>query len=167
MTMGTDRRRARPFTYKPSEIVLDDVNARILATLSVNPRLAMTELGRRVGLSSPAVTERVRRLEETGVIRGYSLDLDPAFLGLPLMAFVRVRPNPGRLAKIGELARQIPEVAECHRVTGDDCFIIKLHLPDMNQLDRVLDQFLMHRTTTTSIVQSTAVPSRQPPLPGS
>ena len=165
--MSTDRRQARLFTYKSSDIVLDDVNARILATLSVNPRLAMAELGRRVGLSSPAVTERVRRLEEAGVIRGYSLDLDPASLGLPLMAFVRVHPNPGRLGKIAELARQIPEVAECHRVTGDDCFIIKLHLPDMSQLDRVLDQFLMHGTTTTSIVQSTPVPSRQPPLPES
>ncbi len=162
--MATDRRQPRLFTYNPSEIVLDDVNARILTALSANPRLAMAELGRRAGLSPPAVTERVRRLEETGVIRGYSLDLDPTFLGLPIIAFVRVRPNPGRLAKIVELAPHIPEVAECHRITGDDCFIIKLHVPDLGQLDRVLDQFLLHGTTTTSIVQSTPVPPRQPPL---
>jgi Lrp/AsnC family leucine-responsive transcriptional regulator len=154
------------FTYRPVDGLLDDVNLRLLAELLDDPRLPMTELGRRVGMSSPAVTERVRRLEDAGVIRGYRLEIDPAALGLPLTAFIRVRPNPGQLPKVAELARAIPEVVECHRVTGEDCFFVKVHLPAMDQLDRILDRFLLLGTTTTSIVQSTPVPLRPPPLPG-
>jgi len=139
---------------------------RILRELKQDPRLAMTELGRRVGLSSPAVTERVRRLEEAGVIRGYVLDINPATLGLPIAAYIRIRPNPGQLPKIADLARNIQEVAECHRVTGEDCFVLKVHLPSLDQLDRILDIFLLHGTTTTSLIQSSPVPLRPPPLPG-
>ena len=145
---------------------LDRVNLRLLAELKREPRLPMTELGRRVGMSSPAVTERIRRLEEIGVIRGYCLDIDPAALGLPLTAYIRVRPNAGYLPRVAELAQAIPEVVECHRITGEDCFIVKVYLPAMDQLDRILDRFLLLGTTTTSIVQSTPVPMRPPPLPG-
>lgn len=144
---------------------MDEINVRLLAELSGNPRLTLSELGRRVGMSSPAVAERIRRLEESGVIRGYRLELDPAALGLPLAAYVRVRPNPGQLSRIAELARSIPEVVECHRVTGEDCFILKVHLPAIDQLDRLLDRFLAHGTTTTSIIQSSPVPLRSLPLP--
>ncbi len=163
--MQEDQRKQPVFSYSPTSVVLDDVNARILSALGDNPRLTMTELGRRVGMSSPAVTERVRRLEEAGVIRGYRLDIDPVALGLPLTAFIRLQPNSGQLARVAELALSIPEITECHRITGEDCFILKLHLPEMAQLDRVLDRFLMYGTTTTSIVQSTPVPLRPPPLP--
>lgn len=152
------------FSYTAPEGLLDATNRRLLAELAATPRLPMTALGRRVGMSSPAVTERVRRLEEAGVIRGYRLDLDPAALGLPLTAYVRLRPNPGQLPRVAELAQAIPEVVECHRITGDDCFILKVHLPAMDQLDRLLDRFLLYGTTT-SIVQSTPVPPRPPPLP--
>jgi Lrp/AsnC family leucine-responsive transcriptional regulator len=151
--------------YTPPGDLLDEVNRQILAELSANPRLPMTELGRRVGMSSPAVTERVRRLEEAEVIRGYRVDLDPAALGLPLTAYVRVRPNAGQLPRIAALAQAIPEVVECHRITGEDCFILKIHLPAMDQLDRILDRFLMYGVTTTSIVQSSPVPLRSLPLP--
>jgi Lrp/AsnC family leucine-responsive transcriptional regulator len=153
-------------SYRPPEGLLDRVNLRLLAELQADPRLPMTELGRRVGMSSPAVTERVRRLEDAGIIRGYRLDIDPAALGLPLTAYIRVRPNPGQLPRVADLARSIPEVAECHRITGEDCFIVKIHLPAMDQLDRILDRFLLLGTTTTSIVQSTPVPPRTSPLPG-
>jgi len=153
------------FTYTPSESVADPVNTRILQALQSNPRLTMTELGRRVGLSSPAVTERVRRLEELGVIQGYRLDINPIALGLPIAAYVRIRPNPGQLPNIAQLAQQIPEVVECHRVTGEDCFIIKVYLPSLDQLDRILDPFLLYGTTTTSLIQSSPVPLRAPPLP--
>jgi Lrp/AsnC family leucine-responsive transcriptional regulator len=146
--------------------LLDEINLRLLAELQAGPRLPMTVLGRRVGLSAPAVTERVRRLEEAGVIRGYRLDIDPAALGMPLTAYIRVRPNAAYLPRVAELAQEIPEVVECHRITGDDCFIVKVHLPTMDQLDRILDRFLLLGTTTTSIVQSTPVPLRPPPLPG-
>src|ERR687883_297751 len=90
------------FTYTPTDTVIDPVNLRILTELQGEPRLTMTELGRRVGLSSPAVTERVRRLEETGVIKGYRLDLNPAALGLPIAAYIRIRPNPGQLPRVAE-----------------------------------------------------------------
>jgi len=153
------------FTYTPFDSVADAVNIRILMELQRNPRLTMTELGRRVGLSSPAVTERVRRLEELGVIQGYRLDLNPTALGLPIAAYVRIRPNPGQLPKIAELAEQIPEVVECHRVTGEDCFILKVYFPSLDQLDRILDAFLLYGTTTTSLIQSSPVPLRPPPLP--
>jgi Lrp/AsnC family transcriptional regulator, leucine-responsive regulatory protein len=134
--------------------------------LQAEPRLPMTELGRRVGMSAPAVTERVRRLEEAGVIRGYRLEIDPAALGLPLTAYIRVRPNAGYLPRVAELAQEMPEVVECHRITGEDCFIIKVHLPAMDQLDGILDRLLLLGTTTTSIVQSTPVPLRPLPLDG-
>lgn len=153
-------------TYDPVGSVADSVNMRILRHLQEDPRLTMTELGRRVGLSSPAVTERVRRLEESGVIRGYRLEIDPSSLGLPIAAYVRIRPNAGQLPKLADLARSIPEVVECHRVTGEDCFVLKVYLPSLDQLDRVLDRFLIHGTTTTSLIQSSPVPLRPPPLPG-
>jgi Lrp/AsnC family leucine-responsive transcriptional regulator len=153
------------FTYEPKEILSDAKNVQILEELQMDPRLSMTELSRRVGLSSPAVTERVRRLEETGVIKGYRLDINPVTLGLPITAFVRIRPNTGQLYKITELAQKIPEVAECHRVTGEDCFIMKVYLPSLEQLDRLLDAFLPFGDTITSLIQSTPVPLRSAPLP--
>jgi Lrp/AsnC family transcriptional regulator, leucine-responsive regulatory protein len=153
------------FTYAPADSLADPVNTRILTELQKNPRLTMTELGRRVGLSSPAVSERVRRLEEMEVIQGYRLDINPAALGLPIAAYVRIRPNPGQLPKIADLAERIPEIVECHRVTGEDCFILKVYLPSIDQLDRILDTFLLYGTTTTSLIQSSPVPLRPPPLP--
>lgn len=152
------------FTYTPTAELLDRQNMAILAALQRDPRLTMAALGRRIGLSPPAITERVRRLEEAGIIKGYRIDLDPAALGLPIAAYVRVRPQPGQLSRIAELAQQIPEVVECHRITGDDCFIMKVHIPAMDQLDRLLDRFLLYGTTTTSIIQSSPVPLRNPPL---
>ena len=155
------------FTYKPNHELLDDVNVRLLKELQQDPRLTMSELGRRVAMSAPAVTERVRRMEEAGIILGYRLDINPVPLGLPITVYVRVRPNPGQLPRVAELARQIPEVVECHRITGEDCFILKVHIPGIEQLDRLLDRFLLYGSTTTSIVQSTPVPLRVPPLPDS
>jgi Lrp/AsnC family leucine-responsive transcriptional regulator len=165
MKKPSEARETQLFTYAAPHAALDEINVRILDELRREPRLTMTELGRRIGMSSPAVTERVRRLEETRVIRGYRLDLDPAALGLPLTAYIRIRPDPGQLPRVAELARSIPEVVECHRITGEDCFILKAHFPAIDQLDRLLDQFLVYGNTTTSIVQSTPVPLRLPPLP--
>lgn len=124
-----------------------------------------TKVGRQIGMSAPAVAERVRRLEESGVIRGRYLDIDPAALGLPVGVYIRIRPNSGQLARVAELARSIPQVVECHRITGEDCFILKVYIPSMDQLDRILDQFLLFGMTTTSIIQSSPVPPRSLPLP--
>ena len=116
-------------------------------------------------MSNPAVKERILRLEETGILTGYRIDLNPKELGYNVTAFVRVRPLPGHLHKIAELAQAMPEVTECHRVTGEDCFIMKVCLKEISSLDRVLDKFLAHGQTTTSIVQSSPVLPRGVPLP--
>ena len=164
--MTQELREKRIFTYTPSHAELDTVNLRVLEELQRDPRLTMSELGRRIGMSSPAVTERVRRLEEAGVICGYRMELNPAALGLPITTYIRIRPSPGQLSKIAELAQQIPEVVECHRVTGEDCFILKVYIPAIDQLDRLLDCFLLYGLTTTTIIQSSPVPLRPLPLPG-
>jgi Lrp/AsnC family leucine-responsive transcriptional regulator len=125
-----------------SELLRDRRNVELLALLRDDPRLSTSELARRVGMSAPAVRERILRMEEAGIIRGYRLELDPAALGYPVSAYVRVRPTPGQLPKIAELARSLPQVTECHRVTGEDCFVLKVYLPSIDELDQVLDQFL-------------------------
>jgi Lrp/AsnC family transcriptional regulator, leucine-responsive regulatory protein len=147
-------------------LIADPKNLEMLRALQADPRLPISELARRIGMSAPAVRERLQRLEESGVISGYRLDIDPKALGLPVTAIVRLRPLPGQLQRIVELVRETANVSECHRVTGEDCFIIKMHLDAIESLDLVLDRFLAHATTTTSIVQSSPVPLRSLPLPG-
>jgi Lrp/AsnC family leucine-responsive transcriptional regulator len=156
----------RPSGLQMSNLLRDTVNVRILALLRDSPRMTVSELARRVGMSAPATRERIQRLEEAGVIKGCRLDIDPAALGYPLAAYVRVRPTFGKLPKIIELAASLPQVVECHRITGEDCFILKVYLESLDKLDLILDQFLAYGQTTTSIVQSTPVPSRYLPLPG-
>jgi Lrp/AsnC family leucine-responsive transcriptional regulator len=148
-----------------AELLREPRNLELLHLLSGDPRMTTSELARRVGMSAPAVRERVLRLEEAGVIAGYRLHLEPAALGYPVCAFVRVRPAPGRLREVAELARELPQVVECHRVTGEDCFVLKVYLPGLGQLDAILDRFLACGQTTTSIVQSTPVAPRGLPLP--
>ena len=148
--------------YRPD--LLDDVNRRILGLLAADPRLPVTALARRVGMSAPAVRDRVTRLEEAGVIRGYRLDIDPAALGLPVAAWVRVRPGPGQIPKIVELAARVPEVSECHRISGEDCFLMKVHVAAIDALEGVLDRFLLHGQTVSSFVVATPVPPRTPGL---
>jgi Lrp/AsnC family transcriptional regulator, leucine-responsive regulatory protein len=144
--------------------LLDPVNLRVLDELVSDGRIAMAELGRRVGLSAPAVAERVQRLERAGVISGYRAELDPRALGFSVSAIVRIRPAPGQLQRIPEVASETPEVAECHRITGDDCYLLRLHLRSIDDLEDVLDRFTPYGLTTTSIVHSTPVPRRGPPL---
>ena len=139
---------------------LDATNLRLLAELQADARLTLAELGRRVGLSSPAVAERLGRLERDGVIRGYHADVDPRALGFALTAVIRVRPAPRQLPEVAQLARDTPEVVECLRITGDDCFVLRAHVRDVDHLEEVIDRFTLFGQTTTSIVQSSAVPSR-------
>ncbi|MGH3762616.1 Lrp/AsnC family transcriptional regulator [Actinophytocola sp.] len=140
------------------------MNRSILRALAENPRQSTAELARTVGMSPPAVRERVGRLERAGVIRGYRLDLDPTAIGLPVTAWVRIRPGPGQLPKIAELARSTPQVSECHRVSGEDCFLIKVHVPSVEELEGVLDAFLLFGQTTSSFVVATPVAPRPPGL---
>jgi len=148
-----------------AELLHDARNVELLRLLREDPRAGISELARHVGMSAPAVRERVLRLEEAGIIRGYTVEIDPAALGYPICAYVRVRPAPGRLPQVAELARRLPQVVECHRVTGEDCFVARIYLPALEQLDEIIDQFLAHGQTTTSLVQSTPVPPRGLPLP--
>jgi Lrp/AsnC family leucine-responsive transcriptional regulator len=144
---------------------LDAVDHRIISELSADGRISFAELGRRTNLSSPAVTERVKRLEQAGVITGYRAEIDPRALGYRLTAIVRVKPAVRQLSKIAELAATVPQIEECLRITGEDCFYIKLHLRTIEELPTVLDQFLLYGETTTSIVNATPVPRRAPPAP--
>jgi Lrp/AsnC family transcriptional regulator, leucine-responsive regulatory protein len=148
------------------DVVLDAVDRQIIGELAQDGRISFAELGRRVSLSSPAVTERVRRLEQIGVITGYRAEIDPRALGYSITAIVRVKPAVRQLSKIAELAADIPQIEECLRITGEDCFYMKLHLGAIEELPSVLDRFLLYGETTTSIVNATPVPRRQPPAVG-
>ena len=148
------------------DLLLDARNVKLLRLLRDDPRGSVSEMARRIGMSAPAVRERIQRLEESGIIRGYRLELDARALGYPISAFVRVRPMPGKLAKIGELAERLPQVVECYRITGEDCFVMRVYLERLEDLDPLLDRFLAYGQTTTSLVQSSSVPPRGLPLPG-
>jgi len=146
--------------HRYSVQITDEINVKLLQELQTDARVTVAELGRRVGLSSPAVAERLQRLEAAGVIRGYQADIDPRALGYFLPAVIRIRPAPRELKKVAELAQRTPEVVECLRITGEDCFLMKLHLRDVDHLEEVIDRFVPYGQTTTSIVQSSPVPRR-------
>jgi Lrp/AsnC family transcriptional regulator, leucine-responsive regulatory protein len=142
------------------DALIDTTNLRLLAELQADARLSLAELGRRVGLSSPAVAERLGRLERGGVIRGYHADVDPRAVGYALSAVIRVRPAPRQIGDVARQAQQTPEVVECNRITGDDCFVLRAHVRDVDHLEAVIDRFTLFGQTTTSIVQSSPVPGR-------
>ena len=143
---------------------LDATDRKIIGELTRDGRVSLAELGRRVSLSSPAVAERVQRLERAGVITGYRAEIDPRRLGYQLTAIVRIKPAPGQLPRIPELAAEIPQIGECHRITGEDCFYLKVYLRSIDELSGLLDRFLVYGDTTTSIVNSTPIPLRDPPV---
>lgn len=152
--------------FQLAKPLIDSKNTALLALLRDDPQASVSELARRIGMSAPAVRERIERLREAGIIRGYRIEIDPAALGYPVAVFIRVRPMPGQLAKIAALAKRTPEVVECHRITGEDCFIMKAHVAALERLDSLLDKFLAFGQTTTSLIQSSPVPPRNLPLPG-
>jgi Lrp/AsnC family transcriptional regulator, leucine-responsive regulatory protein len=143
---------------------LDATNLLLLEELEADARTSNAELGRRVGLSAPAVAERLARLEESGAITGYRAEIDPAALGYSLSVVLRIRPAPRELGKVAELARRTPEVVECHRITGDDCYLMRGWVRDVEHLEELIDRFAPYGQTTTSIVQSSPVPRRGLPF---
>jgi len=143
---------------------LDATDARILAALAADARISIAELARGVRLSAPSVAERVRRLEEADVITGYSARIDPAALGRPLAAWLRIRPIPGQLHKVAALLRDLPAIVECDRITGEDCFIARAHVRSVADLEALIDQVIPYAMTNTSIIQSSPVPRRLPPI---
>ena len=143
-----------------SDQQLDGTNHQLISALQENARLSLAELGRRVGLTAPAVGERLGRLEQAGIIRGYHADVDPRAFGYELSVVLRIRPAPRQIAAVADLARATPEVTECVRVTGEDCFVMRLHVRDVEHLEEVIDAFVLYGQTTTSIVQSAPVAGR-------
>lgn len=143
---------------------LDEIDRALLAALAEDGRAAVSELARQVGLSAPSTSERLRRLEAQGVIGGYTVRIDPRALGYTLQAIVRVKPLPGQLHLVEEVIRRIPEFVECDKVTGDDCFIARLYLHSIEQLDEILAKVTERAETSTAIVKSTPVARRLPPL---
>jgi Lrp/AsnC family leucine-responsive transcriptional regulator len=142
------------------ERLLDNTGWRILEELQRNARLTFSELGRRVNLSAPAAAERVRRMEEAGIITGYSAEVSAEKVGLPLLAFVRIEVPGANHKRVEALARELPEVLECHRATGTDCFLMKVVLASTDHLRVLLDRLVPWGSPITSIVISSPVPGR-------
>jgi Lrp/AsnC family transcriptional regulator, leucine-responsive regulatory protein len=157
--MATNQRENGRTTRRIDEII-DGTARRILDELQRDGRVSLAELGRRVGLSPPAVAERVSRLERDGVITGYHARIDPRALGYALGVVIRIRPAPREIVKVAALARDTPEVVECHRITGEDCFFMKAYVRDVEHLEEVIDRFVIFGQTTSSIMQSSPVPGR-------
>ena len=141
---------------------LDATDVRLLRRLEGDARATIAELARFVGLSAPSVAERLRRLQENGVIQGYETRLDAKALGLPLSAWLRIRPVPGELARVADIIRALPQIAQCDRVTGEDCFIALVHVASMAELEQVIDRIIPFAMTNTAIIQSSPVKPRSP-----
>lgn len=143
---------------------LDETDARILRELAEDARVSIADLARAVGLSSPSVSERIKRLEEASVIEGYAVTINPKALGYPLAAWLRIKPVPGRMHKVAEILRELPQIVECDRITGEDCFIARAHVRSVAELEKLIDKIIPHAMTNTSIIQSSPVERRLPPI---
>ncbi|WP_233252538.1 Lrp/AsnC family transcriptional regulator [Maritimibacter sp. 55A14] len=139
---------------------LDPIDAAIIRELRADARIARAELARRVGLSAPSVGERVRRLEDTGVITGYAARIDPARLGYGLTVLIRARPLPGEMGNMIAAIRETPQIVMCERVSGDDCFVARAHVRDVAEMEAVIDRLVPFGATNSSVVQSMPVPPR-------
>lgn len=149
---------------KNEGVLTDAINKQILLILSTNARIPIAELARQVGLSAPSVSERIRRMEDQGLVTGYAAQFAPDALGCPVGVFIRIRPIAGKVKQVAELVADIDEIVECHRVTGEDCFIAKAYLRQVTDLEDLVDRLLPLAQTHTSIIQSTPVPARPPSL---
>ena len=144
---------------------LDPIDAKIVEALVDNARISLADLSRLVGLSSPSVSERVRRLEDAGIIAGYAARIDAAALGYAIAAWLRIRPVPGQLQTVVQILQSLPEIVSCDRVTGEDCFIARAHVRSVEDLEALIDELIPYAMTNTSIIQSSPVPPRLPPIP--
>jgi Lrp/AsnC family leucine-responsive transcriptional regulator len=140
-----------------NEKLLDRIGWRILEELQEDARIQFVELGRRVGLSTPAVIERVHRMEEAGIITGYRVEVDHSKVGLPVCAFIRVRVIGDFIPRVIAAAREMSEVFECHRIAGEDTFLLKVCVPSAEALEKTVDKLTPYVATTTMLVFSSPV----------
>ena len=171
MTARTDTGRAENLTIMPGAGTegVDDTDRAILAILQTNARTSNAEIARQVGLTAPAIFQRIRKLEESGVIQGYSVRTDANQLGFGLVAYIMIRTGEGaRTAQTIEPLLRIPAVQEIHRVVGDDCFFVKVRVADTDALAHLLDEHIQPiptvSATRTTIVLHTARESLDLPL---
>ena len=143
---------------------LDIIDRAIIAALTDDGRMTFKELAKQIGLSSPSVTERIHKLEDAGAIRGYTVVVDPKVFGLGIEAHVRMRAMPGEVKRVAQMLIDTPEVVEADRVTGEDCFLAKVVVCDLHELEIVIDRFLPFSSTDTAIIQSSTVVRRLPKL---
>jgi Lrp/AsnC family transcriptional regulator, leucine-responsive regulatory protein len=146
--------------YVPRQI--DSVDRAIIAALWQSGRITVRELAARIGLSSPSVTERIYKLQDAGAIRNYTIAVDGSAFGLCVAAHVQLRAIPGEVNKVMQMLIDTPEVIEADRVTGQDCFFVKIMVKDIAALQEVVDRFLPYASTDTAIVQSSPVARRLP-----
>ncbi len=139
---------------------MDEKNWHIIEEMQQNGRISFAELGRRVGLTLPAVAERVRKMEDAGIIAGFRAQINPAKIGLPIAAFIRISVVCDVFARIARTVRDLPEVLECHRGTGADSFTLKVAVESIQHLERLIDKLAPFGTTSTSVVLSTVVKNR-------
>jgi len=142
------------------EKLLDETGWHILQALQENARLSFSELGQRVGLSSPAVAERVRRMEDAGIIKGYRAEINTAKIGYPITAIIRMNTPGERCTRFSAFTQEMPEVLECYRVTGSDSLVMKVMASSVGHLEAIIDRLSAHGELNTSIVLSTPVTRR-------
>ena len=126
--------------------------------------MTVRELAAHIGMSSPSVTERIHKLEDAGAIRGYTITIDPKVFGLGIAAHVRMRAMPGEVKRLAKMLEDTPQIIEADRVTGEDCFLAKIIVVDMNELETVIDRFVPFSSTDTFVIQSPTVVKRLPKL---
>jgi Lrp/AsnC family leucine-responsive transcriptional regulator len=140
--------------------LLDEIGVQILRALQENARISFSELGRNVGLSSPAVAERVHKLEESGYIKGYRTVVDQGKMGLPLVAFISLKASADKLAEVDEMIGAISEVVEGYHLSGSDDILLKVVVSSMSHLESIINHISSFGETSTSIVLSSPVSSR-------
>ncbi|AOK32032.1 AsnC family transcriptional regulator [Burkholderia singularis] len=143
---------------KPKQVELDRLDWRIIEALQAHARMTNTELGKRIGLSQPAVSARIKRLEEQGVIEGYSARINAALVGRDISALIRIRTSHAQIAKCLKVFATMPEVVDAHRITGEDCFVVRVAVQRMNQLEAVIDALAKFGPVTTSMILASYPP---------
>ena len=143
---------------KQKQVTLDRLDWGILEVLQRNARISNTELGKQIGLSQPAVTARIKRLEEQGVIEGYSARINPGLVGRGIAAIVRIRTTHAEIKRCLSAFETMPEIVEAHRITGEDCFMVRIVVEEMTQLEAAIDALARFGPVTTSVVLASYPP---------